>query len=109
MRSGSNSRAWYREHAHPVLLPLDEEEMHLLRSLIGVSKQMLHFLMLLHHALDGQEGRDLASLANTIQGIKSITSDINPLGNKVPEQIQFWCSFCFETGSFIDHFLRLQF
>ncbi len=32
VRSGSNSRAWYREHAHPVLLPLDEEERHLLRS-----------------------------------------------------------------------------
>ena len=31
VRSGSNSRAWYREHAHPVLLPLDEEERHLLR------------------------------------------------------------------------------
>ena len=31
VRSGCNSRAWYREHAHPVLLPLDEEEMHLLR------------------------------------------------------------------------------
>jgi len=34
VKSGSSySRAWYREHAHPVLLPLDEEEMHLLRSL----------------------------------------------------------------------------
>ncbi len=68
MRSGSNSRAWYREHAHPVLLPLDEEERHLLRSLVGASRQLLHYLLLLHHALDGQEGRDLASLANALQG-----------------------------------------
>ncbi len=68
VRSGSNSRAWYREHAHPVLMPLDEEERHLLKSLVGASKQLLHYLLLLHHALDGQEGRDLASLANALQG-----------------------------------------
>jgi hypothetical protein len=68
MRSGTSSRAWYREHAHAVLLPLDEEETHLLRSLVGAARQMLHYLLLLHHALDGQEGRDLASLALTLQG-----------------------------------------
>lgn len=67
VRSGSNARGWYREHAHPVLLPLDEEEMHLLRSLVGAARQLLHYLMLLHHALDGREGRDLASLANILQ------------------------------------------
>ncbi len=67
VRSGSNSRAWYREHAHPVLLPLDEEEMHLLRALVGATKQLLRYLLLLHHALDDEGGRDLATFANTLQ------------------------------------------
>ena len=31
LKGGAMPRAWYREHAHPVLLPLDEEENHLLR------------------------------------------------------------------------------
>ena len=74
IRSGSNSvvhMAWYREHAHPVLLPLDEEEMHLLRSMVGASRQLLHFLQLLQHALDmddRQEGCDLAAVATNLQG-----------------------------------------
>ena len=71
IRSGSNSvvHAWYREHAHPVLLPLDEEEMHLLRSMVGASRQLLHFLQLLQHALDDrQEGMDLAAVATDLQG-----------------------------------------
>ena len=71
IRSGSNSvvHAWYREHAHPVLLPLDEEEMHLLRSMVGASRQLLHFLQLLQHALDDrQEGMDLAAVASNLQG-----------------------------------------
>ena len=72
IRSGSNSmvvHAWYREHAHPVLLPLDEEETHLLRSMVGASRQLLHFLQLLQHALDDrQEGMDLAAVASDLQG-----------------------------------------
>ena len=35
IRSGSNSvvhMAWYREHAHPVLLPLDELKLLFLRA-----------------------------------------------------------------------------
>ncbi len=43
------------------------------RFLVGASRQLLHYLLLLHHALDGQEGRDLASLANALQGKAAIT------------------------------------
>ena len=35
LKGGVTPRTWYREHAHPVLLPLDEEETQLLRSLVG--------------------------------------------------------------------------
>ena len=50
-------------------MPLDEEEMHLLRSMVGASRQLLHFLQLLQHALDDrQEGMDLAAVASNLQG-----------------------------------------
>ena len=51
LKGGAMPRAWYREHAHPVLLPLDEEESHLLRSLVGAAKQLHHHIILIHHAL----------------------------------------------------------
>ncbi|CAB4063543.1 dgkA [Lepeophtheirus salmonis] len=42
IRSGANSRALYREHAHPVLLPLDEEETQLEReSKFGISQSII--------------------------------------------------------------------
>ena len=65
-------RAWYREHAHSVLLPLDEEESHLLRSLIGSAKQFHHYLTLIHHALDGQEAAELITMANSLNGRETI-------------------------------------
>ena len=69
LKDGSAPRAWYREHAHPVLLPLDDEESHLLRSLLGSAKQFHHYLILIHHALDGQEAVALATMANSLHGI----------------------------------------
>ena len=38
LKGGVTPRTWYREHAHPVLLPLDEEETQLLRSLVGAAR-----------------------------------------------------------------------
>lgn len=70
LKGGVTPRAWYREHAHPVLLPLDEEESHLLRSLIGAARQFNHHIILIHHALDGPESRELATLASSLQGKK---------------------------------------
>ena len=69
LKSGTTPRAWYREHAHTVLLPLDEEESHLLRSLIGSAKQFHHYLILIHHALDGQEAAELATIASSLNGM----------------------------------------
>ncbi len=68
LKGGAMPRTWYREHAHPVLLPLDEEEAHLLRSLIGAAKQLHHHIILIHHALDGPESRELATMADSLQG-----------------------------------------
>ena len=106
IRSGSNSvvHAWYREHAHPVLLPLDEEEMHLLRSMVGASRQLLHFLLQLQHALDDrQEGMDLAAVASDLQGMYAALSwaelDLpkvrtsEPISHDLCESI-FWLKYC---------------
>ena len=41
---GSFPRALLREHANVILLPLDNDESELLRSLINASKQFQHFL-----------------------------------------------------------------
>lgn len=76
LKGGAMPRAYYREHAHPVLLPLDEEESHMLRSLIGAAKQLHHHVILIHHALDGRESAELASLAGSLQdAMKTVTSD----------------------------------
>ena len=76
LKGGAMPRTWYREHAHPVLLPLDEEESHLLRSLISSAKQLHHHIILIHHALDGPESRELATLANSLQeAMKTMTPD----------------------------------
>ena len=69
LKSGATPRTWYREHAHPVLLPLDEEESHLLRALIGSAKQFHHYLILIHHALDGQEAAELSTIASSLNGM----------------------------------------
>ena len=68
LKGGVTPRTWYREHAHPVLLPLDEEETQLLRSLVGAAKQLSHHVILIHHALDGPESKQLDDLAGTLQG-----------------------------------------
>ena len=68
LKSGTTPRTWYREHAHTVLLPLDEEESHLLRSLIAAAKQFYHYLSLIHHALDGQEAAELMTIGNSLNG-----------------------------------------
>ena len=68
IKNGTTPRAWYREHAHTVLLPLDEEESHLLRSLIASAKQFYHYLSLIHHALDGQEAAELITIGNSLNG-----------------------------------------
>ena len=70
LKSGPTPRAWYREHAHTILLPLDEEESHLLRSLISAAKQFYHYLSLIHHALDGQEAAELMTIGNSLNGTK---------------------------------------
>ena len=70
LKSGTTPRAWYREHAHTILLPLDEEESHLLRSLISAAKQFYHYLSLIHHALDGQEAAELITIGNSLNGMK---------------------------------------
>ena len=71
LKNGTTPRAWYREHAHTILLPLDEEESHLLRSLISAAKQFYHYLSLIHHALDGQEASELITIGNSLNGMKS--------------------------------------
>ena len=68
LKSGTTPRTWYREHAHTVLLPLDEEESHLLRSLIAAARQFYHYLTLIHHALDGQEAAELINIGNSLNG-----------------------------------------
>ena len=69
LKNGTTPRAWYREHAHTILLPLDEEESHLLRSLISAAKQFYHYLSLIHHALDGQEASELITIGNSLNGM----------------------------------------
>ena len=92
IRSGSNSvvvHAWYREHAHPVLLPLDEEETHLLRSMVGAARQLLHFLQLLQHALDDRrDGMDLAAVAADLQGESSRYSCSGQTDSKISDHDQ---------------------
>ena len=68
VKNGTTPRTLYREHAHTVLLPLDEEESHLLRSLISAAKQFYHYLSLIHHALDGQEAAELITIGNSLNG-----------------------------------------
>jgi len=73
---GSFPRALLREHANVILLPLDNDESELLRSLINASKQFQHFLVLIHHALDGPEAMNLAAFAHSIQeSLHSLTLD----------------------------------
>ena len=72
LKGGVTPRTWYREHAHPVLLPLDEEETHLLRSLVGAARQLNHHVILIHHALDGPESKELDDLAGSLQGTVSL-------------------------------------
>ena len=72
LKGGVTPRTWYREHAHPVLLPLDEEETHLLRSLVGAARQLNHHVILIHHALDGPESKELDDLAGSLQGTISL-------------------------------------
>ena len=62
-------RSLLREHANVIQLPLDEEESDLLRSLVAAAKQFHHFLILIHHALDGPEAMNLAAFAHSLQGI----------------------------------------
>ena len=69
LKGGVTPRTWYREHAHPVLLPLDEEETQLLRSLVSSARQLNHHVVLIHHALDGPESKELDDLAGTLQGM----------------------------------------
>ena len=68
VKNGTTPRTLYREHAHTVLLPLDEEESHLLRSLISAAKQFYHYLSIIHHALDGQEAAELITIGNSLNG-----------------------------------------
>ena len=68
VKNGTTPRTLYREHVHTVLLPLDEEESHLLRSLISAAKQFYHYLSLIHHALDGQEAAELITIGNSLNG-----------------------------------------
>ena len=72
LKNGTTPRAWYREHAHTILLPLDEEESHLLRSLISAAKQFYHYLSLIHHALDGQEASELITIGNSLNGMNRV-------------------------------------
>ena len=39
------------------------------RSLVGAARQLHHHIILIHHALDGPESRELATLADSLQGI----------------------------------------
>ena len=68
VKTGTTPRTLYREHAHTVLLPLDEEESHLLRSLISAAKQFYHYLSIIHHALDGQEAAELITIGSALNG-----------------------------------------
>ena len=70
LKNGNTPRAWYREHAHSVLLPLDEEESHLIRSLLAAAKQFYHYLTLIHHAFDGQEAAELIIIGDSLNGIE---------------------------------------
>ena len=72
LKGGVTPRTWYREHAHPVLLPLDEEETQLLRSLVSSARQLNHHVVLIHHALDGPESKELDNLAGTLQGMYAL-------------------------------------
>ena len=77
LKSGTTPRTWYREHAHTVLLPLDEEESQLLRSLIAAAKQFFHYLSIIHHALDGQEAAELITIGNSLNGMLTIAKNLN--------------------------------
>ena len=89
LKGGVTPRTWYREHAHPVLLPLDEEETHLLRSLVGAARQLNHHVILIHHALDGPESKELDDLAGSLQG--TISLNINFLIHLYPPWYFFRC------------------